>query len=123
MAKKDKKTEKVAASTDVATTPVENVQDTKATDAKAQQEADAKAQQEADAKAQQEADAKAKQEADAKDKEEAENRKPVKGYGFTADAPKSIRYNGEVYTQEEVLTNEDLLAELVQGKCIFIKRN
>lgn len=48
---------------------------------------------------------------------------PTTKYRFTKNAPKSIRYNGEVYTQEEVLTNEDLLAELVHGKCIFIKRN
>lgn len=54
---------------------------------------------------------------------ETENTPPTVRYSFTKNAPKSIRYNGEVYTQEEVLTNEDLLAELVHGKCIFIKRN
>lgn len=55
--------------------------------------------------------------------EETEIPAPTTKYRFTKNAPKSIRYNGEVYTQEEVLTNEDLLAELVHGKCIFIKRN
>lgn len=97
MAKRDKKTEEVAASKDAAANPVENVQDTKSTDTKAQQEADAKAKKEAKAK-------------------------PAIGYAFTVDAPESIRYNGEVHTQEEVLNNPELLHELVTGKCIFIKK-
>ena len=148
MAKGNKKTEKVAASKDAAATPVENVQETIAdikateetnatvtgetvtvenfipvTDAEADADLSAKAKsdEEAEAIARAEADLNAKansdEEAEAKGRLESE-----KGYGFTADAPKHIRYNGEIYSQEEVLNNAELLHELVRGKCGFIKR-
>lgn len=99
MAKDTKQTEKATAPKDAVATPV--------TDEQVKNETKAKA------------EAKAKADTETKGKADAEATK----YVFTADAPASIRYNGEVYTQEQVLTNEDLLAELVQGKCIFIKRN
>lgn len=96
MAKKKNNTEEVAASVDAVTTsaPVEQVVDETVVDETVETE-----------------------------EAEIEIPAPTTKYRFTKNAPKSIRYNGEVYTQEEVLTNEDLLAELVHGKCIFIKRN
>lgn len=98
MAKKKNNTEEVAASVDAVTTsaPVEQVVDETVVDETVETEIE---------------------------ETETEIPAPTTKYRFTKNAPKSIRYNGEVYTQEEVLTNEDLLAELVHGKCIFIKRN
>lgn len=109
MAKDTKQTEKATALKDAVATTVTDAQEQAVKNAIVEEQNQGV--QEAKAKADAEAQAKAAAEA------------KVPKYGFTTDAPQSIRYNGEVYTQEEVLTNEDLLAELVQGKCIFIKRN
>lgn len=115
MAKANKKTEEVAASKDAAATPVENVQETTAdvttTDETTTVETTASETVETETL-----------EDDADAPVETKSIKPEKGYGFTADAPKRIRYNGEVYSQEEVLNNAELLHELVTGKCVFIKR-
>ena len=103
MAKKKNNTEEVAASVDAVTTsaPVKQVVDKTVVDETVETEI----------------------EEIELEEPEIEIPAPTTKYRFTKNAPKSIRYNGEVYTQKEVLTNEDLLAELVHGKCIFIKRN
>lgn len=113
MAKKKNNTEEVAASVDAVTTsaPVEQVVDETVVDETVETE-------------ETETEETETEETEIEIEEtETEIPAPTTKYRFTKNAPKSIRYNGEVYSQEEVLTNEDLLAELVHGKCIFIKRN
>lgn len=43
-------------------------------------------------------------------------------YRFAADAPKLIRIEGSVKTQEEILEDEDLLLQLVAGGSSLIEK-
>src|SRR5690606_21786281 len=113
MAKKKNNTEEVAASVDAVTTsaPVEQVVDETVVDETVETEETETEETETEETETEETEIEIEE-------TETEIPAPTTKYRFTKNAPKSIRYNGEVYSQEEVLTNEDLLAELVHGKCI-----
>ena len=96
---------------------------------KAEAEAAAKAAQEAEEKAKAEAEAKAKAEAEAaaKAKEEEtakdfwEDPAGVK-WGFKENAPQRLNVDGHSLTREEILNSEEIISELVYGKCPHLTR-
>ena len=71
------------------------------------------------------AEAKAKAEAEAKAKEEATENIAVFEYGdkqykFSDRCPKKLQIDGQVYTQDEILNDEDLIEFLVVGNSPFV---
>lgn len=43
-------------------------------------------------------------------------------YGFTDRAPKKLSFDGQLYTQQELLNDEDAMTSLIVGESAFIKR-
>lgn len=45
-----------------------------------------------------------------------------KNYTFSSRCPKRLKFDGIVYSQEELLNNEEILASLVIGQSPFVKK-
>ena len=43
-------------------------------------------------------------------------------YGFTDRAPKRLSFDGQLFTQEELLNDEDSMISLIVGESAFVKR-
>ncbi|MDM1441903.1 hypothetical protein HX056_00935 [Myroides odoratimimus] len=121
--------------TEGTTTPQDTVDTTKQAEEKAKQEKEAlkKAEQEANKKAEE----KAKQEKEALKKAEQEAQKLAKKeanerllngyeyrgrkYNFTANMPQKVNLDGEIFSQEEIMSNTDVIESMIDSKNIFIK--
>lgn len=70
--------------------------------------------------------AKAKAEADAKAKAGAKAKKgfEYKGvlYSFVEETPAKLSLDEGLFTQEEILSNQELMQSLIEDNCIFIKQ-
>ena len=118
-------------------TPEELEAEKLAAEAQAKAEAEAQAKAEAEAQDKAEAEAQAKAEAEAKAKAEAEaqakveeKETPVNGefevngrkYKLSDRCPARLKFDGTIYSRNELLTNEEILQSLVIGGSPFVKK-
>ncbi len=108
------------------TTPQENVDTNKQGEDKAKQEKEAKKKASEQAK-------QAKQEKEALKQAELEVQKLAnelllngyqyrgRKYNFTTNMPLKINLDGEIFTQEEIMSNPDIIESMIDSKNIFIK--